>query len=82
LLSFAAFNQSAFAICCQQQRGEILICFRKLVKHFLKISSKNFSALDKPLQLAPNLSARFANLVAASCRSRQALRCDQRSPLL
>ncbi|WP_162254447.1 hypothetical protein, partial [Pelomonas sp. Root1444] len=41
----------AFAFSRQQQRGEILICFRSVVKRFLK-NSLNFSALADSLKPA------------------------------
>jgi hypothetical protein len=43
LLFSTAFKPIAFAFGRQQQRGEILICFRNIVKYFSKNSSEPFS---------------------------------------
>jgi hypothetical protein len=65
-----------------QQRGEILTCFRSVVKQLLKISFDLFSSPNE-LQTRPKpFDSSSPPTPAASSDLRIKLRCDQRSPRL
>jgi hypothetical protein len=63
LAFFATHILFAFASSRQQQRGEILICFRSVVKHFLKILSNLSAPADSLKPACKAFSPAFAHLV-------------------